>query len=345
MRKLIILLSFFICANYLAFSQDYSKLIEMEDQDTDVQVSLKRYYSWIETNATHNELFKVIIRVFELEKDLNKLLGLLINNKNNVNDPDEKYDLLYRTASLLELSGNIELAQQYYQEAAFISQKKESFFSLFNSAVLLYELGEYTSSMSQLKLVKESSGNSLLIIRSDILQIKNLLAENFFSEAKRLYTALIPTIRTDTDPGSLYVLWELSHFLGETKNAETITNFLTKAYPESLELKLIEKKINNYPSVHRFLFLKKYPEGPAASAEKPSQITDPGFIQIGSFADRENAEYRKKDADKAGFSAVIREVTVNNRVYYRLLIPVSSDDIQRMLLILKDKGFEGYPVY
>ena len=140
MRKLIILLSFFICANYLAFSQDYSKLIEMEDQDTDVQVSLKRYYSWIETNATHNELFKVIIRVFELEKDLNKLLGLLINNKNNVNDPDEKYDLLYRTASLLELSGNIELAQQYYQEAAFISQKKESFFYLFNSAVILYEL-------------------------------------------------------------------------------------------------------------------------------------------------------------------------------------------------------------
>jgi len=41
----------------------------------------------------------------------------------------------------------------------------------------------------------------------------------------------------------------------------------------------------------------------------------------------------------------IKEVLLNNRIYYRLLLPVEEENIQNMILQLKEKGFEGYPLY
>jgi cell division protein FtsN len=69
-------------------------------------------------------------------------------------------------------------------------------------------------------------------------------------------------------------------------------------------------------------------------------------IQTGSYSVRENAEYALKDLKAAGFSAEIRERTIGDTVYYRVIIPdIGSDDVEKVILELKEKGFEGFRVY
>ena len=47
-----------------------------------------------------------------------------------------------------------------------------------------------------------------------------------------------------------------------------------------------------------------------------------------------------------GFVAEIRERTIDGTVYYRVLIPdIDSDEVDEVILQLKEKGFEGFRIY
>jgi SPOR domain len=88
-------------------------------------------------------------------------------------------------------------------------------------------------------------------------------------------------------------------------------------------------------------------EGSGGTATAPSQraatLPPSTMIQIGSYQDRTNAEYRLKDLSNAGFPGKILTARRNGTTYYKVVVPnVAPADSQTYLIRLKDKGFEGF---
>ena len=70
------------------------------------------------------------------------------------------------------------------------------------------------------------------------------------------------------------------------------------------------------------------------------------MIQTGSFNDQENAQYLAKDLIKEGFSAIVEEQTINNTKYYKVILYFTlKDQMLKSLILLKEKGFAGFPIY
>ena len=68
------------------------------------------------------------------------------------------------------------------------------------------------------------------------------------------------------------------------------------------------------------------------------------MIQTGSFLVRENADYMLAELVRLDFPAQIREVTIQDKSYYRVLVGEFSpeEEIQRAIAQLKELGFEGF---
>src|SRR6056297_797392 len=69
-------------------------------------------------------------------------------------------------------------------------------------------------------------------------------------------------------------------------------------------------------------------------------------IQTGSFQDAENAHYMQQELENQGFTAMVVHAEVQGNTYYRVLVPIAYGSTEEELVLqLKEKGFEGYPIY
>ncbi len=266
-------------------------------------------------------------------------------------DTETKRDLLVQAARLCELAGDIEQAQKYYEQSVFIEINEASFPFLYASAIVLFEMGEWEKSLFQCELIINGSADMELGNRALNLTIRCLIELERNQEAKDKFESLQASAASTSK--SLYSLYITALHLGLSDHAERLKQSLIEKYPSSMETQMLTGKITEYPSPYRF-FYELPGSGDSASPEEASATTgNPDvttaaksvFIQIGSFRDRENAEYRRMDAQKAGLKAEIREVVVNGTTYYRLIVPSSSQTLQEDLTTVKGKGFEGYPLY
>ena len=107
------------------------------------------------------------------------------------------------------------------------------------------------------------------------------------------------------------------------------------------------------PSLLLDATIARSPTSPAPATTLSEVSTDSAVfedqstrVQTGSFSVRENAEFAMADLVAAGFRVSIEERIVSGTSYYRVLIPeVASDNLDRVLLELREKGFEGFPIY
>jgi len=78
----------------------------------------------------------------------------------------------------------------------------------------------------------------------------------------------------------------------------------------------------------------------------PPELEKSTAIQTGSFRDAENARYMQRTLEEEGFTALVTQAQVGEAIYYRVLVPIPfGESEERIILQLKEKGFEGYPVY
>ena len=78
----------------------------------------------------------------------------------------------------------------------------------------------------------------------------------------------------------------------------------------------------------------------------PPELEKSTAIQTGSFRDAENARYMQRTLEEEGFTALVTQARVGEAIYYRVLVPIPfGESEERIILQLKEKGFEGYPVY
>jgi cell division septation protein DedD len=68
------------------------------------------------------------------------------------------------------------------------------------------------------------------------------------------------------------------------------------------------------------------------------------MLQTGLFSREENARALAERLRVAGFSPVITKKTVDRKEHWAVGV-VPGPDPSRTILLLKDKGFESFPVY
>jgi cell division septation protein DedD len=68
------------------------------------------------------------------------------------------------------------------------------------------------------------------------------------------------------------------------------------------------------------------------------------MLQTGLFSREENAQALAGRLREAGFGVTITRRTVNGTGYWAVGVPPGPDH-NRMILLLKDAGFEAFPVY
>jgi hypothetical protein len=132
---------------------------------------------------------------------------------------------------------------------------------------------------------------------------------------------------------------------GDAAEVERISAALKEEYPLVWDsLSATDGRVSQYPSPA--LILSGTPE-PSVPAPEPTvaETAEPLGVQVGSFGDRENAEYMARDVGELGFSVSIRSRERNGGTYYQVLVSPGDATPQNTVLRLKEHGLEGFLVF
>ncbi|GAB6090930.1 SPOR domain-containing protein [Spirochaeta dissipatitropha] len=123
------------------------------------------------------------------------------------------------------------------------------------------------------------------------------------------------------------------------------------------------QRIVNMPSPEIFLFssVPQIPEAPSEDMVVETETADiadgPSGIQIGSFGLKENAEHMAREMEEKGFPVLIDEQQRSDRLYYSVIVPLSSGyhqilrdsfgstDPERIYLEIRSAGYDGFRIY
>lgn len=305
--------------------------------------ALLMYENWLRINQNSNDYSSVLVEISELKGDIHKISEILEKQIKFVSDRGERKNLYIKVAQLFELSANLYKAQMYYQKAALLSMEKIDFGLLFKSAKTLLLEGELILAESQLEEIIVNCQNRNIIVKARL----------FFTIIK-----LLNSIDDDIDyndlyfdnPESIYLLYLIAEANSETIYMNSFSEKLAKDFEASPEAGLVRNELSELPDIITSLGLLntniiiekllKYDISP----EKDAVLNY--MIQAGSFRDPENAHYLSIDLSERGFKPKVEEQTINNQMYYKVLLFFSTKhEMNRALIKLRENGFEGFPVY
>ncbi len=346
--------------------------------------AIGKYRLWLRDNPGDGRFSEVLLHTADLFTSPKDAVVFLKQVLDLEKDASRRSLVCEKMGSFLEILGDYENAQKYYELAYKSDSKNASLENLFKSAQLLLELGEFQTSEEQVRVVANSSKDPGLKKKA-ILHIARIMAfTGREQEALKLARLLTedPSY-TSGNEGILYFIVALSRHTGESKEESAALERLKKEYPEAVETVLASGAKNTgaamlFPSPIFFLIpstaneksafpdeRRREVQAPSADREtkpanaqetKPpktvkSEPSSPDSIQTGSFSVKENAEYMVKDLKKLGFEAEIREAfRRDGKKIYKVVIPLSGEQktpegTQKALILLKEKGVEGFLLF
>jgi hypothetical protein len=250
-------------------------------------------------------------------------------------DPAEKYEALLRLARLFQLSGNLERSAAAWIEAAAAAPGGRDDSALLEGARILIALGEYEKAEEGIALaaVREKAGALYLAA----------LIDAFRSGDGRAL------VRMAEDPGFAsrrgeiyYTLWKIS---GDVRWKDK----LLEEFPQSPEGMIAKGAQGVSPAAtpHWLLFPGRAAvtaAPPAVSAAASGTDASGAFLQTGLYGREENAAATAEKLKKAGFDALVRRRVVNGTGYWAVSV-APGQDMNRTIRILKEAGFDSFPVY
>jgi hypothetical protein len=268
--------------------------------------------------------------------------------------PTEKNRALRDMARLMELSGNVEAAARAWNEAA--RALPSDYDALVKSGACLAALGEFDAALNMLgAALKASAASGLSPAAEPALRARYLAAqiEAFRSGETSALSPLLPDAAFSAyKPGIYYSIWKIS---GDA----AIRNRLLSEFPQSPEA-LVLKDNPAVGAAPTALWLLGLPSGalsvpavaqperrlPAEPALPPAAESGqgPAMLQAGLFGREENAQTLAGRLRNAGFAPVVSIKTVNGTAYWAVGVLPGADH-NATILLLKDAGFEAFPVY
>jgi tetratricopeptide (TPR) repeat protein len=310
--------------------------------------------------------FKALTEAYRSMNDPLKALDLMATFLPVLDGDAERHTLLLDMARLEEQTGRLQKAQLHYQSAVFTGQLTRDYRALFHSMLILIELGDYEYAMVQAQHIIGNSEDGGLrrqatAQKARIQQLEGKQVEAL-QTAQQLYNE-----RKSLPADVLYSLWILYRSVpGESdysSYAVAVEAELSERFPDSPEYGLITRENSPALTVENALGLRSVvttnseaevprdgldSSGPqnSTNAERPPELEKSTAIQTGSFRDAENARYMQRTLEEEGFTALVTQAKVGEAIYYRVLVPIPfGGSEERIILELKEKGFEGYPVY
>ena len=347
-------LAFFVRTSISAQNIEKAKAYEEEGK---IQEAIGEYRQWLEGNTESQNYVAVALHLSDLIQEVDAKLAVLARIIDLAQIPRQKYVTLKKLASIEELTGQYKAAQAHYLAASFAIPEKKDFESLLRSALLLFELGEYGGAEAQARAIIETCKVDSIKTMASVLLSRVYYATD--RKERSLETAAEILLTDFAGPATLLWIFQLAIYTEHIQLREKAISMLRENFPKSAEYGMAMGEIEYAAAPSLFLGPKFAESTDAPPVNHGAELniqeeaiqeddTQPIFvsIQTGSFSIRENAEYAVKDLKESGFTAVISQRVVNNTLYYRVLIPeILYGDVDKMVLILKEKGFEGFPLY
>ena len=280
---------------------------------------------------------------------------LLLSDIASLTEKEQK-DRYITLAELYRISGDLENASEYFKKASLTVKGGKDFEALYKSAVLNVEMAFYREAEAQLRALSTFCDDINLRIKAAVLtaRIKALLD---FKDAA--YSLLLDVIKSGNELPAEAVHYALDFYNqnSATMNLEELETFLSglspsdKTYTEVKKIITPEYLLGKLPPAASLITST---ETEAETGSTFDETADNGdekkqiiFIQLGSFSVKENAEDLLKTVKNKGWDrAVIKEKTVNGKKYFAVAIPADEEEnVQNLVITLKEDGLEGYPVY
>jgi hypothetical protein len=273
--------------------------------------------------------------------------------------PEEKREAAVRLARLYGLAGNAEKAAEYWDYAAGKDGGRaagaQRVKALLEKARLLIAQGEYEKARGLLGDILAGEGKGGAITEARFL---SALA-GFFRNGEE---GPLARLAEEGDLGALrsglyYALWKF------TGRELWKTRLLTEcpASPEALMLQ--GRSVQPSAAPLWFLFpgregldlLPAPGSGPAPLAAAPAETVPaaraqpapaqaPAALQVGLYSREENARLIAERLKNAGFNPLIRVRKLEDQSYWAVTVAPGADS-GALMMRLKDKGFESFPVF
>jgi len=265
--------------------------------------------------------------------------------------PAERKQALEKTARLLELSGNADGAAEAWEKAALAIPGAAGFPDLLQSARCFAAIGEFDRARAVLKPVLGDSGPLLVQAR---------LLDTWIEAFTTGQTSALNALLSNPDfagykPGIYYAIWRIS---GDSAVKTAMEARLLAEFPQSPEARIVrdDPTVSAAPAALWLLSVFNQSDliasqqtpteqgRPAAGQSATEASGGPVLLQTGLFSLEKNALSLAERLQKAGFSPVVNPKTVNGEKYWVVGV-LPGPDPSRTILLLKDSGFESFPVY
>ena len=160
---------------------------------------LDQYYKSVQNSKEVPD--KALNEIFRQETSASKILEAVGSCKDRV---QAKYDIFTETANLALMCGRFDLAQQYFQLA--YDANNEAWYSLYMSAALLYEQGEFELPALKFKVVQEKA-QAPLKDKAKAMGGAVLLSQG---ETNKGLQHLASCLATSSDDGVLYLVYDIA---------------------------------------------------------------------------------------------------------------------------------------
>lgn len=331
--------------------------------------AVRQYEAWLEANRESTEFISVLFHTADIHPDIRKAVILLDKYAPSISDRGDKTRLLAKTAAFHEILGDYTTAQRLFEESYYNHPDESTFTFLLRSARLLYERGEAAKSEDQARVVGNLSRDPGIKKQAVFLLARIIAGAGNLEEGLRVSLLLTEDPSNTADNESILLFaYNIALQIGREQEKKRALERLSRDYPETPEFRLAEQMqgkagggVGPFPSPSSLLNPIGLPESVApvprdpAPAARPSATRTPAppatAVQTGSFSVRENAEYMVRDLRGLGFPAEIREdVNRDGGKIFKVIIPVngkqsSSEETQRLLILLKEKGVEGFLLF
>jgi tetratricopeptide (TPR) repeat protein len=277
--------------------------------------------------------------------------------------PAELRDGLARLGKLHLLLGNTEDAANAFNRAAFADPENRDDRSLLEAARCYLALGETEKAEAGIQTVLVSGRDPANV---DEARFLGGLSYTLKTGDTRALISLLKTAASGDTPrpsaseygghsrasAILYALWKIT-------GNESYRDRLRAEHPLSQEARSLDedplRQIAGASVALWFLF----PGRDAVSLETPSipapasGVPDPDpaakadapvVLQIGLFGREENALAMADRLKNAGFTPDVSPRAINGAAYFAVTVNAPGD-VNAMILRLKDRGFESFPVY
>ena len=335
------------------------------EQKGDFEGAFTWYTKWVASEPDLDRKVETLFRTLEETPDLEWTLRLLDFSLPKLKDPVNRSRGLHLQASLWERMGAFEPAQRAYRAAYETHPGSSSLPYLLRSACLLFELGELEESEKQTRIVLSQTEKpegrweaqfhlarifAVTNRDSDALTVGKRLLEEANSYGKD-FQALHYFLYTLT--GALGLKEEQESYRGILeKKGGLLKNFITpgeKSRITPLPLPSLFFSEATLPVTSPPLAPQKEEGAGMGKAVKSSASPLATGIQVGSFSQKENAEYLAKDLRAVGFPVLVKQhQQKDGSLLYRTIVLLKSDfpeTPQTVLIKLKEHGYEGFFIF